>query len=428
MELSEKQIQVITYFEMGYNIFLSGAGGSGKSHLIRYLNLLCKKKRLNVQVCALTGCAALLLNCNAKTVHSWAGIGLGTKNESELIKNIINTSWLYKRWKKIDCLIIDEVSMLSKQLFDMLNRIAKAVREDSREFGGIQIVLSGDFYQLSPVGRHDIEDTYKFCFESEKWDDVIDKTVVLDKIFRQNDKKYVKILSEIRKGKLSEKNKCILEKRMNIDTSELYIKPIKIFPTKEKVNKLNKMELKKLDGKMYNYEYKIVKPNKSNFSEKQIDMEIDYLVRNSLFDEILELKKNTQVMCIRNLDLDNGICNGSLGVIVDFVNNNPIVKFSNGVKMQIPKISWESEKIDGLYVEQIPLIMGWGLTIHKIQGATLDMAEIDIGNDIFTNGQSYVALSRVKSLEGLYLSYMNKDKIKCNKKVKSFYNKLLKTL
>ena len=161
------------------------------------------------------------------------------------------------------------------------------------------------------------------------------------------------------------------------------------------------------------------------FTEKEIDYETDFLFKNTNCDEFLHLKKGAQVMCISNIDMDNDICNGSQGIIQDFTSMGmPIVKFQNGIEKTIMPHIWQSEKIKTVGVKQIPLILSWAITIHKSQGATMDCAEIDIGNDVFACGQTYVALSRVKSLDGLYLKSFNPNKIKLSKKVISFYQNI----
>lgn len=419
---SKTQEEAIIYFKLGYNMLISGPGGSGKSYLIKYLNLLGETLNKKIQVCALTGCAALLLNCHAKTLHSWAGIGLGTEDKPKIISKIKKNKYLVKRWRKIDCLIIDEVSMMSKKLFDLLDEIGQEIRMNNKPWGGIQLILSGDFYQLSPVGDKEEEDSSKFCFESENWNKTIQKSFILDKIFRQEDNSFINLLDDIRQGKFNKEDLNLIKQCLLKNSKDLEIKPIKLYPTKNKVNKLNKIELDKLESKEELFECKFNLSKKSKYSDEEIEREKKYLLKNSLFDEKLILKKGCQVMCISNLDLNKGICNGSTGKVIDFIDGKPKVKFYNNQEIVIESQVWKSEKIPELSVEQVPLILAWAVTIHKSQGATLDIAEIDVGNSVFTTGQTYVALSRVKNLEGLYLKSFNENKIKVDSKVTKFYN------
>ena len=187
MELSEEQNQALSLFQNGKNIFLTGPGGSGKSVLIRKFVEDANLRNKEVQVCALTGCAAVLLGCQgAKTIHSWAGIGIATGPFGSVVARVLSNKHRKYPWKKVDILIIDEVSMMSKKIFEVLDTIGKKIRKSyDKPFGGIQIIFSGDFYQLPPVGNPEEPDTCAFCFESERWKETFDSTIVLKKIFRQ---------------------------------------------------------------------------------------------------------------------------------------------------------------------------------------------------------------------------------------------------
>ena len=159
-------------------------------------------------------------------------------------------------------------------------------------------------------------------------------------------------------------------------------------------------------------------------SKYEIDTEINFLKNNTPCVETLQLKLGATVMCTANLDIENGICNGSQGIIIDFVDKSPKVRFANNIIMTLDYHVWQSEKYPTISIRQYPLILAWALTIHKIQGTTLQMAEMDIGRDVFAYGQTYVALSRIRSLEGLYLSCFDPKKAKANPKVKEFYESI----
>jgi ATP-dependent DNA helicase PIF1 len=437
MELSKEQQISFDKYVKGYNIFITGPGGSGKSALIRKIKEHCKK---SIQVCALTGCAAVLLNCKAKTLHSWSGVGLGNGTIDQNIKKIQGSRYKKQIWQNTDVLIVDEVSMLSLKLFDMLNEIGKAIRKNQRPFGGIQLIFSGDFYQLPPIKSNDDPDTQRFCFESDNWNTIFkqDCQIQLIKIFRQSDETYSTILNQIREGKIKKKSNELLLQYVGREADEnLVVEPTKLFPTKNKVEYINNSKMCALDTEEKEYIIKQVLDVEMTSEEKQlrlqytredIQTDLDYLTANLICDKNIKLKVGAQVMCIINIQMPNEemICNGSQGIITKFcpATNLPIVKYNNGIEMVMSRHIWSSENIPGIGVSQVPLILAWALTIHKSQGATLDTAEIDVGSGIFECGQTYVALSRVKSLHGLYLTSFDAGRIKINKKVKEYYESL----
>ena len=388
MQFSEEQQYAFDLYLSGKNVFLTGPGGTGKSKWIQSVYAHCKKR---IHVCAMTGCAALLLDCNAKTVHSWAGIGLGNPDKA------LTNKFTRERWRNTDVLIIDEISMMSDELFDMLNTLGKTIRKSTKPFGGIQLLFCGDFYQLPPVDA-------KFCFEHKEWSSVFPETVQLSILFRQKEASYQSILHEIRRGSLSKENHQLLKDRMIPGEG-----CTRLVPTRAKADAINSKEYGELNTSEHIYTMKTTTTSTTTF-------DIDYLKKNVRCDQEIKLKVGTKVMCIVNTE---ELCNGSQGVVVSF-QEYPVIRFKQGDILMKPHC-WTSDQSSIL---QLPLIYAWAITIHKAQGATLQEAEIDLGNDIFECGQTYVALSRVVDLSGLYLTGFNIHKIKLHPKVVEFYKSL----
>jgi ATP-dependent DNA helicase PIF1 len=449
LELSPEQKLAFDKYVMGENIFITGPGGAGKSALIKKIKEHAESQNRVIAVCATTGCASILLDCGARTVHSWAGIGIANAPNSQIINRVMKSSFKKRAWYETDILIVDEVSMMSQKLFELLDSLGRNIRKNQfyRPFGGLQVIFSGDFYQLPPVGDPDEPETCRFCFESLEWETVFPKEnhIQLVKIFRQSDPIYSTILNQLREGKIKRTSVNILNECVNKQVPEdIIIKPTKLYPTKNKVQEININEMANLTTPIKEYKMKYVnnitntnssveklhsdtKFRVSGYTEEQIVAELENIKKNLICEDLIQLRVGAQVMCVVNLDVQFAkICNGSQGIIIGFTEwrdiSIPIVKFTNGVTMQIKYHVWPSENIPSIGVAQIPLILSWALTIHKSQGATLDIAEIDAGSGIFECGQTYVALSRVKSLEGLYLTALNVGKIKVNKKVQEFYN------
>jgi ATP-dependent DNA helicase PIF1 len=386
--MTPEQDLAIDGWKKGLNIFITGQGGTGKTAVIKHI----VDEYPTARVTALTGCAAVLLGESATTLHSWAGIGVNAE--------FCGSSAAVSRWRNTDRLIIDEVSMMSKELFELLDTIGKRVRKSSKLFGGIQLLVSGDFFQLPPVEG-------AFCFESPLWAKFI--PIFFERNFRQSDPVYQTILSEIRRGTLSKTSFKALKARV-IDGDGF----TRIVPTRAKADKINTDEYAALTGEERVFRMAVYRPH-----DESVQRELDYLEKNIRAPKELSLKVGARVMCIVNLkELD--LCNGSQGVVVAFVGGNPQVRFKHTTAVMTPHM-WSIKKNMSVGLKQIPLMLAWAITIHKSQGATLDTAKIDVGSDIFECGQTYVALSRVRALENLYLTHFDVSKIRLNPKVLEYY-------
>jgi ATP-dependent DNA helicase PIF1 len=372
----------------------------------------------NMAVTSTTGTSALLLN--GTTIHSYLGIGYGAGSVNSMVEKIVSWPWLRKRWNELECLFVDEISMLDPELFDKIEEIARIVRRNKSPFGGIQIVLSGDFLQLPCVG------TDNFCFEAKCWNNCIKHTVYLNEIMRQGDNTFQDVLNKVRVGIIDKQVKTVLNSRIGITLKNEYdIKPTCLFSKNCDVDRINDTELDNLaeDGRQF-YEYKmeiVVYPGVSNKSAA-----LEKFHKYCTAPTTLQICKGAQVMLLKNLDIQNGLANGSRGVITGFISDIPLVKFLNGEERLIDQNIWEVEENDKkiLRAQQIPLKVAYAISIHKSQGCSLDYAEIDL-SDIFEYGQAYVALSRVKSLEGLSIIDIDYDHIKAHPKATAYYESLL---
>jgi ATP-dependent DNA helicase PIF1 len=425
-ELNELQQYAINCMLANINIYITGPGGTGKTYIINEVVKLLKQSRKKVGVTALTGIAATLLNAN--TLHSFLGIGLGDKSVEALTAIIKTRSLLLKRWKELDVLIIDEISMLSPILFDKLNLIAKAVRENDKPFGGIQLILSGDFLQLPCIVKNDQKDLVnnRFCFQAECWKECVSETIYLTEIIRQEDKQFQECLNKVRLGIVDEQVEELLSERIGVELkNEFGILPTKLYPTNDLVDLINNNELSKLiksGNELHEYKMKI----------KQLRGDPTYVnerIKNNCTALIdLKLAIGAQVMLLVNLNTEQKLANGSRGIITGFTQDKklPIVKFLNGVECLVDEHVWEiknGDKVE-LKLTQIPLKLAYAISIHKSQGSTLDYMIVDLSN-VFEYAQVYVAISRCKTLSGLSIVGINFQKIKAHPLALEYYNKLL---
>lgn len=439
--LSVEQEEAMALFRAGKNIFVTGPGGTGKTKLIEHMVAQARGAGRVVQVCAMTGCAAALLPpaCEARTLHSWSGIRLAREKSAEVVRAVVNSRTASPTWRKTQVLVVDEVSMMSCKVFEILDDIGRAGRRQrGLPFGGMQVVFLGDFFQLPPIVDQD--ETEQFCFESRRWRDAFPSCVLLTQIFRQADPVYKDILMQVRVGRLSSDSARVLQGRVGavFDAESHHgVVPPKLFPTRIKTDMWNKTLYdrlvgeerifvcqKKADCTMFFDTNKAIPAEMlekcATLSAEATDQELQSLVTAPR----IRLKAGAMVMCTANFPT-KGVCNGSQGVVTGFDGAGlPVVKFSTGIVLTMDWHYTQHDEFPTLVVGVIPLMLAWAMTIHKIQGATLAMAEIDVGGHVFECGQTYVALSRVQSLEGLYLTAFDPARIFVNQKVRDFYDGL----
>ena len=426
VELNIKQKKALDKIINGKNVFLTGPGGSGKSFLLKYF-IEYYKNNIETEdsllfVTSTTGLSALLID--GITINRYAGIGIGDKDIDYYYNKIIKMKTLKKRWLKTKILIIDEISMMTPELFDKLEKLAKKIRKNEKKFGGIQIILSGDFLQLPPIK------SINFCFESITWNDVIEETFYFDIIIRQNNNILQNVLNNIRIGIVNDEVKELLDSCLNKDlTNKEGIIPTLLFSKKNIVIEYNEKELKKLINN--EKDYKIFDSNyvfTTNIKEESKFLLKELINSQFQIEDQITLSIDSQVMLTINLPED-GLSNGSRGIIIDFTkdeNKYPVVLFLNGKKMIIKSYEYKLyEENNSIIKIQIPLILAWAITIHKAQGMSLEYVKTDIGSSIFEYGQAYVVLSRIKTIDGLSLINIDYSKIRAHPKILEYYKNLI---
>ena len=384
-----KQKEALDILKMGHNVFLTGAAGSGKTYVLNQYIAFLKDGGVSVGVTASTGVAAT--HMQGMTIHSWAGIGIKADISSGDLTKMAKKSYLKKRFKHAKVLIIDEVSMLHHYRLDMVDRVCRAMKEDERPFGGLQVVLCGDFFQLPPISRG--AEKARFVYHSDIWQDQdMDlKVCYLDEQHRQSDDELLNVLNDIRGNKVTDATLNPLRKRYKKEISG-EVEPTKLYTHNSDVDRINERALDKLDGAEETYEMT------STGKQKLVEV----LMKSCLAPEILRLKKDAAVMFVKN-NHDKGYVNGTLGTVVDFDDfGSPVVRLRDGVEVTATPESWTIEEDGKVLAEisQIPLRLAWAITVHKSQGMSLDAAEMDLSKS-FEPGMGYVALSRVRTLEGL---------------------------
>lgn len=399
--MNEKQLEAYETVKSGSNLFLTGAAGTGKSFTIKSIIMMLESKNLNYGLTAMTGCAAVLIG--GQTIHSFLYLGI-SRNFDDIYKNLEKYKGNLIKLRKLQVLIIDEISMMDEETFELINKLLIKIKGNSRVFGGVQMILVGDFYQLPPV----IGD---FCFNSPVWEQMNLKKVILTEIIRQKgDTKLQEILGEIRNGNIRKETFELLKSLKEKEFKNKEIKPTKLYPINVNVDKINNYEFKKLlkSNNNYKMEYRACKIN-----------EKDKINEDKIREYDITLTLNAQVMVIRNISLENKLFNGTRGVIVELNEFSVIIK---DIDDNLHTISYYTDTLNEKRIKFMPLKLAYAISIHKSQGASIDYLELDLGDDIFISGQLYTALSRATNINNIRIVNLSKLSFIQNKKVIDFYS------
>jgi ATP-dependent exoDNAse (exonuclease V) alpha subunit len=404
--------EILNYIKNN-NIFLTGPPGSGKTYIIQKYIDYCKRMNINMGITATTGIASKLLGNDSMTIHSWSGVDIvdDTDTYEIILKRVLDKMYHVKRWKKTQVLIIDEISLLDSKLFIFLDMIGKHIRNSMKPFGGIRLLIVGDFYQLPPVNG-------MFCFNTINniWEDTFDHTIQLKTSYRSSDNNLIRILNCIRKNQMLKPNMIkALAKRNSKKVLKIEKFPI-LVPLRDMARNINNKKLKENSHTGYTFKAIYNKIDLKNIIQKLSPLE----------DELV-LKIGCPVIYLIN-DRMRGLVNGMVGTVVEFYENKPVVMFNN-IRHIIEKHVWDKidDKKNKMSMEQYPLLLSYAITIHRSQGQTLSQASIVLDSRIWEKSQCYVALSRLKSLEGLNLLEFDPKVFniisKSDISVKKYYNK-----
>jgi ATP-dependent DNA helicase PIF1 len=401
--LNENQLTAYNIFISGQNIFLTGSGGCGKTYTIDYIKQWAKANNKNIGITASTGSAAVLIY--GTTVHSFLNIGIAKNSAKILAASIKSKRTLYKL-RKLDILVIDEISMICDDLLNIISEVLSIIRNSSLPFGGVQIVLSGDFFQLPPVEGD-------YCFKSMSWTKANLVICNFTKSVRQQyDLIFQDLLSRARYGICTDDDIKLLKSLKNKEFPH-HIKPTKLYALNKDINAINSAYLSALLDKVKPNGIRIYKASyKNEPSQKYAKM--------SKIEDNLKLCTGAQVILTWNLDIERGLVNGARGIVEEVFDTRVRVKFVSGL---VENIIFNEFSIpeDNIKISYMPLRLAWAITIHGSQGMTLDAIEIDIGDSIFLVGQAYTALSRAKNLDSIRIKDISKRSLQASEEVKSFY-------
>lgn len=387
------QGEALTILKTGANVFLTGEPGSGKTHTINAFVAWMRGSGIEPSVTAATGIAAT--HVGGMTLHSWSGIGVAELLSRADVDRIAGKEHVARRLQKAKTLIIEEISMLSAATFEMADRVCREARRDNRPFGGLTVILVGDFFQLPPVSR---QGDVAFAYASPVWRELNPLVCYLTEQYRQDDSDFSGVLSAIRSGVVEEMHHERLMAR-HTESAQLPPNAPKLFSHNADVDRINAAELAKLHGAARTF----------HMSSKGKDNLVDGLKRGCLSPETLELKEGAAVMFTKNSPQGKFV-NGTLGVVSSFgADGLPIVKVKNGGNIHAEPMEWKLEEQGKVKasISQIPLRLAYAMTVHKSQGMSMDAAIMDLSK-AFEYGQGYVALSRVRRLSGVHLTGLNR--------------------
>ena len=418
--LNAQQRTAVELARAGESFFLTGGAGTGKSFTVAEICSVLEACGKRVFKTASTGVAALLLGCGGTTVHSWSGMGLGDMPVLHMVAKASKTA--AQRVRDTDALVIDEISMLHPEFFSKLEEYTRRTRKCDLPLGGIQLIAVGDFMQLPPVGA---PPEAPFCFQTGAWSACLKKMVRLTQVYRQKDEAWARLLNRMRLGQVTPEDVHTLQSRVGATFPADGIEPTMLRARNSQADVLNESKLAALPGREDVHVCKSAcslkrKPGLSVVQAGPApspDVYTKMMADRSPAPALLKLRLGASVMLLKNLDLDAGLANGSLGVVKCL---SPVtVTFIGGMERVIGKEVWDIKFDAGNYVcsatvEQYPLQLAWALTIHKIQGASLDRVSVALDRSLFEFGHAYVALSRVKTLQGLHLTVFDPACIKAH--------------
>lgn len=477
--LGPSQLQAFAKICGGHSIFLTGSAGTGKSELLRRCTDHWEASDITFAITASTGIAAV--NVGGRTLHSFLWLRPDDDDDevkaTDILARIKKSTWGHRKLSAtlsgLQVLVIDEVSMMSYKLLEKASELLKLIRWSAEPFGGLQVILVGDFFQLPPVS------TSKFLFETAFFYECVSERVELKEVFRQSDPLFVDLLGRMRLGALTDEDHKVLQSRVGADVSHFGVTPTELWSTNRDVDSINNGALAAIKTPPVVFKshsgHKYAKDTETGAKAlekflKDIHMPESVTLKAPDTDTWPEmdvaLAHGTQVMLTYNIDASKGLVNGSRGVVVGFAKvplawktesffhdfddadlgsqedinkayirglEMPKVRFVHDGHVQeiaVPYVLWSrkasaaGEKSKLLvYSWAIPLKLAWASTVHKSQGQSLDCVKVSLDASVFAEGQAYVAVSRARSLGGLTLKTYEPRVVRASERVVDFYKK-----